>query len=360
MTGGIKALAGGGVRRLDKAILRVACTEYRLIGISLLRIILGLATVFYCLSDYRNRQFFWGPNSYNSPSVASKSLPHGGFSLYLISDSQAWFEILFHLTIVASLAFMIFGGRVLTLVQAVLMWSLHLRNQDVLEGGDNLAQIVIIFMVFTVSNAYFAPGAKKRRARLRAARRPKASTVTHNLAAYLIVFQVAVLYLTSGYWKIAGKLWQDGVAMYYISRDNGFQMSYRYSHLMSNAYVGTAVCYITIFIELAFPFAVLSSRAWIRKANALSLEGLHLGIMAFMGLVCFGLIMIGADCTAMRDDDYRALWRRTLPLWTRVTTGWRSLGRSPAPPVPAGPSTVGFAPAPPTVDPTVVGGVNHV
>lgn len=354
-----RAVAGRGMRRIDSAILRVACTEYRLIGISLLRIVLGLATVLYCLSDYRNREFFWGPNSYDSPSVASRSLPHAGFSLFLISDSQAWFEVLFHLTIVSSLAFMVYGGRALTLVQAVLMWSLHLRNQDILEGGDNLAQIVIIFMVFTVSNAYLAPGAKKRRARLRAARRPKAATFLHNLAAYLIVFQVAVLYLTSGYWKIAGKLWQDGVAMYYISRDTGFQMSYKYSHLMSNAYVGTAVCYVTIFIELAFPFAVLSSRAWVRKANALSLEGLHLGIMAFMGLVCFGLIMIGADCMAMRDDDYRALWKRTLPLRGRAVAGWRSLGRPAAPPVAAVPPTAGFATASPAVDSRMVGGVDH-
>ncbi|MFD8718722.1 hypothetical protein ACFV2H_12055 [Streptomyces sp. NPDC059629] len=40
----------------------------------------------------------------------------------------------------------------------------------------------------------------------------------HNLAAFLVVFQTAVLYFAAGYWKITGKMWQDGVAMYYISR----------------------------------------------------------------------------------------------------------------------------------------------
>lgn len=296
--------------RLDGFALRTACRERRLIGLSLMRLVIGFATILYCLADYSNRQFLWGPHAYNSPSTASAQIPGGGFSLYLLSDSRAWFELLFHATILASAAFMVFGGRVLTVVQAVLMWSLHYRNQDLLEGGDNLAQILVIFLAFTVSNAYFAPGAGKRREKLLAAdRTPAVSTVLHNLATYLIVFQTAVLYFAAGYWKIFGKVWQDGVAMYYVSRETEFHMSARFAHLMGNAYLGTAVSYATIAVELAFPFALLSSRAWLRKANTLALEAMHLGIAAFMGLVCFGLLMIGADCVCLRDEDYRSLWR---------------------------------------------------
>jgi hypothetical protein len=326
----LRTFSAAASRRVDRIILAVSCQERRLIGIALLRIIIGLATILYCLSDYGHRQFFWGPHSYDSPQAASSALPRWGFSLYFVSNSQAWFELLFHLTIVASALFMVFGGRILTLVQAVLMWSLHNRNQDILEGGDNLAQILILFMLLTVSNGYFAPGAKARRAALRQVPEPTFGTALHNLGAYLIVFQVAIVYLASGYWKIAGQVWQQGVAMYYVSRINGFAMSTTYAHLMGNPFIGTAVSYATIFIELAFPFAILSSRAWIRKAQTLSLEGLHLGIMAFMGLVCFGLIMIGADCTAMRDEDYRSLWIQVAPLCKRLT---RRLQRAPALPL---------------------------
>ncbi|MFF9819436.1 hypothetical protein [Streptomyces sp. NPDC014006] len=148
-----------------------------------------------------------------------------------------------------------------------MMRSLHNRNQDILEGGDNLAQILILFMVFTVSNACFAPGAKQRRARLREQEQPTVPTVLHNLAAFLIVFQTAVLYFAAGYWKITGKIWQDGVARYYISRITGFEMSSAYAHLMNNAFAGTAVCYFTTFTELALPFAILSARPWVRKAE---------------------------------------------------------------------------------------------
>ncbi|WP_406124741.1 hypothetical protein [Streptomyces sp. NBC_00989] len=315
------ALGGFLLARLDSFALRLACHERRLIGLSLMRLVIGFATVLYCLADYSNRQFLWGPHAYDSPSTASAQIPHAGFSLYLLSDSPAWFEFLFHTTILTSAAFMIFGGRVLTLVQAVMMWSLHYRNQDLLEGGDNLAQILVIFLIFTVSDAYFAPGAKKRRERLLAADRPPTvSTVLHNLAAFLIVFQTAVLYFAAGYWKIFGKVWQDGVAMYYISRETEFHMSATFAHLMGNAYLGTAVSYATVLMELAFPIALLSSRAWLRKTNTLALEGMHLGIAAFMGLVCFGLLMIGADCVCLRDDDYRSMWRRARAGHARLAT----------------------------------------
>jgi small-conductance mechanosensitive channel len=285
---------GIALAQFDRIVIRVASREYRLIGISMLRIIIGFATIMFCLADYGSRQFFWGPNSYDNHSVASMEMPHFGFSLYLFSNSQLWFEFVFNLTIVVAAAYMVFGGKILTVAMAVLLWSLHLRNQDILEGGDNLAQILIIFMIFTHSNAYFAPRARRRRARLASNAGPSISTILHNFAAFLIVFQTAILYLVAGYWKITGTVWQNGVAMYYISRIAEFQMFAFFARIVSNAYLGTAICYYTIFIELAFAFAILSSRAWVRKVIILSVEGMHVGIMVFMGLVCFGLLMIGA------------------------------------------------------------------
>ncbi|MEU5307938.1 hypothetical protein [Streptomyces sp. NPDC021562] len=148
----------------------------------------------------------------------------------------------------------------------------------------------------------------------------------HNLAAFLIVFQTAVLYFTAGYWKITGEVWQDGVAMYCISRITGFEMSSTYAHLMNNAFAGTALCCFTIFIEPALPFAILSARPWIRKADTVALEGMHLGIVACMGLVCFGQLMVGADCTCLRDEDWRSLARRFRYVTSRVRGGsWSPL-----------------------------------
>lgn len=80
-------------------------------------------------------------------------------------------------------------------------------------------------------------------------------------------------------------MWQNGVAMYYISRVRQFGMFHAYAQLMNNAFLGTAVSWFTVVIELGFTFSVLSSRAWLRKVNILMVEGMHVGIMVFMGLV---------------------------------------------------------------------------
>jgi hypothetical protein len=304
---------------LDKWILRMSRTEGRLIGLSVLRIILGASTAIFYLSDYGHRQFFWGPHAYITMADASNhKISHFSF-FFVAGGSQIWFEIVFNLGILVAILFAIFGGRVLAICHVVFLWSLYTRNPDILEGGDNLARILAIFMVFTVTNAYFAPGARKRRAKPAvAAGRPQVRTLLHNVAAFLIVFQIAVLYFWAGYWKVVGSVWRQGVAMYYISRINGFHMFGSYSTVMSNPYLGTAVSYFTTFIEVAFPFAIISRRAWMRKLETFALEGLHLGIMAFMGLVCFGLIMIGADLVSLTDDDYRSLWSRAQPLAVRA------------------------------------------
>ena len=90
--------------------------------------------------------------------------------------------------------------------------------------------------------------------------------------------------------------------------------------------------YFTTIIEVAFPFAVFGRRAWLRKLNTFALEGLRLGIIAFMGLVCFGLIMIGADLASLTDDDYRSLRSRLQPMLTRAAARARvRLARAPKP-----------------------------
>ncbi|MFC5196864.1 hypothetical protein [Streptomyces kaempferi] len=44
-----------------------------------------------------------------------------------------------------------------------------------------------------------------------------------------------------------------------------------------------------------------------------------------MGLVCFGLLMIGADCTCLRDHDHRAIERRFRSAKDRVAQRSRPL-----------------------------------
>jgi hypothetical protein len=97
---------------------------------------------------------------------------------------------------------------------------------------------------------------------------------------------------------------------------------------MNAAFVTTAVCYLTILIEVAFPWFVATRYGRIRELGIALVELMHVGIMIGMGLVVFGLIMIGADLAILRDGDYRALHR-----WSGRLLRWNSGTRATAEPV---------------------------
>ncbi len=85
--------------------------------------------------------------------------------------------------------------------------------------------------------------------------------------------------------------------MYYVAGSPASEMSATYAHLMNNAFVGTALLLLHDLHRAGAALRDPVRSPWIRKANTVALEGMHLGIIACMGLVCFGLLMIGADCT---------------------------------------------------------------
>lgn len=295
--------------RLDSWIERATANFDRLIGVALLRLALGVAAIIFYVANYDNRAFLWGPNGYDSMATASQQLKPGAISLYLVSDSKTWFELLFHGGLIVAVAFTVIGGRVLTVLHAVLLWSLYNRNHDIPDGGDNLAQIMIIFMMFTVNNAYLALGARRRRIGLTTRSRP-IRVLIHNAAVVAMLVQIAMLYFVAGYYKATAEIWTNGTAMYYISRLHQFSMVSWYPHVMNNVYLGWVIGYFTIIAELAVPFVIWSKRAAIRKLLMVSLEGMHAGIIVFMGLVTFGLIMIGADSMILNDRDYQNLQAR--------------------------------------------------
>ncbi|MDH6136253.1 hypothetical protein P3T37_005673 [Kitasatospora sp. MAA4] len=314
--------------RTEQFFERFAVQRHRLIGLALLRVVLGGSALVMYMSDYGNRELLWGPDAVTSFTEFRHTIPGGQFSLYQFSTSQLWFEVVFHLGIVVALAFAVLGGRILTVIHAVFLLSLFIRDPQLLEGGDNLARIVILFLPFATTDAYFSPFAERRRRKLAAQSGPSAVTLLHNFMALFVVFQVTVLYFVSGVWKVIGQTWYQGTSMYFISRLDQFAFSGPLTWLMNNAFAGTALSYFTIVIEVAFPLFVVTRRRWLRELGVASIEALHIGIAFGMGLVVFAGIMIGGDLACLRDDDYRALATRARTLLSRVRAARPTLPES--------------------------------
>lgn len=288
----------------------------RLIGLSMLRIFVGGTAALYMLSDYSRRHVLWGPHRLGALGDHHAVMDFWGhqaplFDLYSVFDSRLGFEILFHLGLVVCLFFAAVGGRLLALAHAVLFLSLCNRGPELLEGGENLTRILVVMLPLVYTSGYLSPlaSATHRRIARRVERRGWFVTAVHNVTAGTIVFQISVVYFVSGLWKVIGKPWYNGTALYYILNTDQFNFFGLFTHVMNMSFVTTVTCYVAILIEIAFPWFVATRHRRVRELGVALVELMHVGILVGMGLVVFGLIMIGADLAVLTDGDYRAFRR---------------------------------------------------
>lgn len=274
-----------------------------LIGLALLRVGLGIAGLTLYLSNLADRHFLWGPNSYWPAEYMSRTrgVP---LSIYALAHSTRLFDLLFVAGIAAAVGFIVRGGRVWGVLHAVFLWSLYERNGTLLDGGDNLARIMVLLLLLTASDHYLAVGSKDRRAVGNADESPRLRVLAHNAGALLIVFQTAVVYTVAGLWKVSGDRWRGGNALYYITRIDDFSYLPVLQTVTSNAVLLTIVTYATVVIQLAFVPCLLSKRfKWVGLVGVI---GMHVGIGAGMGLVTFATVMMAADFACMPDGHYRS------------------------------------------------------
>lgn len=295
----------------------------RLIGVALARVVLGAAALHVYVASYAQRAFLWGPHGVTpldergAWGVLAQSgglLP--SFSLYFLSTSEAWFEAVYHAGIVAAAAFMLFGGRVLALVHWIFLTSLLERPAFPLEGGDKLARIVLLLLVAVCSNAYLSPGARRRRERM-AATGASPSVLIHNTAVFLMVVQVAAVYLAAGLAKLESGRWLDGTAVYYSLRFDAMHWLPGLDWVTASPVVAALLTRGVLGLELLYAALILWRPT---RYVAVGLAVLmHLGIGAAMGLVSFALVMLAVNAMMLSDDDYSVLGRRLFRSKTPAT-----------------------------------------
>ena len=126
----------------------------------------------------------------------------------------------------------------------------------------------------------------------------------------LIRFQLALIYFTSGLYKLFGSVWRDGSAVYYTTAHNIFGRIFHVHPVpLSLEWVLTAFTYGTIVWELSFPFLLLYRRT--RKFAIISGIAMHLGIQMMMEVGPFTWMML-ASYVAFLDPKTT---RRLLALW---------------------------------------------
>ncbi|KQX62496.1 HTTM domain-containing protein [Streptomyces sp. Root1310] len=318
---------------------------------SVLRIGYGLLYLIFLLREFPHRDEIWGPGSAWTPALAHQLFEQTGwFSVLVLSDSRAYFELCYVLALVTTALFMLgWRTRVLSVLFAVVVTSFHGRAIFMTDGGDNLVLLMSLYLVLTACGRRWSLDA--RRNRLKAARAGSASepvgspfarqlrharttliTVVHNCGMFVMAAQVCFLYGSAGLYKVQGAFWGGGTALHYVLNLELFQPWPALSHFVDEHTLVVAVAgYLTVLLQVAFPFVLFGRLKYPVLAMLL---GMHISIAVLMGLPLFSGAMIVADAVFLPDRCYTLL-----PHLCRRAVQWTGNGR-PAPGAAACPGAV--------------------
>jgi len=130
----------------------------------------------------------------------------------------------------------------------------------------------------------------------------------------LMQIQMAVIFFYTGVSKIKWEEWRNGDAIWMtLSTSDYYNDVYLYV-LAHQYWIGVLATYMTIFIELAYPFLIWqrSSRPYMLAAAVF----LHLEFALFLGLIHFSFVMIMGHMSFLRPE-----WLHRLGAWWRRKAG---------------------------------------
>ncbi|KUO14170.1 HTTM domain-containing protein [Streptomyces sp. DSM 15324] len=309
-----------------------------LVGVSGTRVLLGFVGFMFYAGDYSDRRYMFGPDGVLPwQDFVDQVHESGTFSLYTVSDSTVWFETVFHLGMLAALAVTVgIGGRAVLLVHWIFLWSVYQRQITILDGGDNLAYVVIPMLLLTRCYSRFSLPtglARTLAARVPAVLRAMA-TPLHNLGVLSVAVQMCLVYVTSGLYKVQGRLWQDGTALFYVMRVPEFTLPGVSEIVYDNEFLVFSGTYATVAFLVYFPLGILVPK--LRPWAAVVSIGFHLSIAVFMGLTGFALTMVACDLIFLSRGISEALSLATrcassLSRHVQGRLGWPKRDRVPLP-----------------------------
>ncbi|GAA2823244.1 hypothetical protein GCM10010441_54670 [Kitasatospora paracochleata] len=311
---------------------------------AVVRIGVALAWGGFLLREWPHRRVLYGDLSPWSSDLSRQLLADThAFTVLGRSSDRWWFELVYHLAILASAALLLgWRTRASSVLFAVTAVSLQNRNILVGDGGDNVVHLMAIYLALTRCGLVWSLDARRRARRSPAG--PAAgeqpgevravldalASMLHNCAMLVIAVQVVLIYSTAGWYKIQGSRWQDGTAVYYPLHLGYFSPWPALSGLLGAGLLTTvALSYGTVVAQVAFPFTLANRR--LKNVLLALMMAEHAAIAVTLGLPFFSLAMIAADAVFLPTGALRRLER-----WAVGLLGLLGLAGPAGPAGPAG------------------------
>lgn len=315
-----------GQSRVDAVLVWLTCSQHHLRSFAVLRVLFGLGVVATVLPSVADRALLWGDASFWVDPEARRR-GYWTFDVLVPKEAPAVFDLMFFALVVLAVLFTLgLGTRIVLPVMLVLLLSVQANNPYVLNGGDTLTRLALLFMLFSNLSAHLSVDAVLRRRRAergtgaRSRIPPAVANAAHNVGLVLCCFQIIVVYAVSGVWKLSGAEWLDGTALFYALRLEAFHVQPMLSELLwQSGLIITVATYVALWTQTLFPLAVLWRPT--RIVAVVALVFMHLGIAVLLGLWPFSLAMIALDMLFVRDGTWEDLGRRAASLRGRLSTG---------------------------------------
>jgi hypothetical protein len=264
-------------------------------GLRALQIAIGAMLLYRVVTEGRFAAYLWGPRGLVG---GANALRYPGWALTLLDESFGTMTRTYGLLVLLAMAgfclILGFHTRVAAAVAVVVLWLIMLRLPGLFDGGDNIAMIALTYTVACIS--------PDERVQERSVR-----VWIHNIGVLFIMTQLMILYFTSGIYKAAGDLWQNGTALYVIGQVETFSLP-SLRALLLNPYLVVLATYGTVIYQIWFPMAMMNrflKLPWLAAGMLL-----HMGIASFMGLVAFSTVMIGLELFMITDSEYELILAR--------------------------------------------------
>ena len=293
-------------------------------SMSALRILFGTAILWLLIVSAGDRHYLWGAGSiWVDPAIERRGYPDFLRLVFPKTDAAA-FDISFGILIALCLLFIAgFATRIVTPLLLLFWVALSTNSVFLTNGGDVIIRLALLFCVFANLSKHWSIDAWWCRRRRIASIYPVAITrripewvraAAHNTAVVLCGYQVVLVYVNSGIFKLMGKEWLEGSALYYAFNLDVFRVFPALSDIAWQVTPFVVVgSWVSIWAQLLFPVLILWRPT--RYAALLVIMGMHFGIGLFLGLWPFSIAMIALDLVFIRD----ASWQRALA-WVR--DGW--------------------------------------
>jgi hypothetical protein len=216
-----------------------------------------------------------------------------GLKQYFVVDGLGHAAgVVFYASTAASFVAMTIGLQTRVAVTAALFTSLMqvTWNYLPLSGADAAMRVFLFCLVWTDCGSVWSVDAWLAARRNIAA--PSTAPETSSIAPLrLLRFQVALIYLNAGIWKIFNPYWRNGSAVHYVVQSNVYR---RLPHGMPLAFdqVVSLLTYGTLAWELSFAFLLLFART--RRIALIVGILIHLGMLLTIEVGPFHFIMLAS------------------------------------------------------------------